>query len=258
MSGSPERDLDQVRRDWTVLGERDPLWAVLVDPATKGGRWEPAQFLAAGEREVASSLELVASAGLPTTGGRALDFGCGAGRLTQALAGRYGEAVGVDVSPTMLQAAAQLDTAGRCTFVANDTTDLSQFADGGFDLALSSLVLQHVPPALAEGYLAELVRVVRPGGAVVVLVATRPVPGVRGWLSTHAPLALLRAGQRLVLRYPAPMRMHTTDEATVRRAAARHGGRVVAVREETEHSPDWAFARYVLTRDGNGGPTGGT
>jgi hypothetical protein len=40
--------LDQVARDWTALGQADPLWAVLVHPAGKGGRWDVDDFLATG------------------------------------------------------------------------------------------------------------------------------------------------------------------------------------------------------------------
>src|SRR3954447_8717775 len=93
---------DQVRADWTRLGAEDPLWAVLVDPDKRGGRWDAEEFLAVGRRDVEAHRQWLARLGLPTTWSTALDFGCGAGRLTQALAAHADEVIGVDVSAPML------------------------------------------------------------------------------------------------------------------------------------------------------------
>ncbi|RCV47080.1 methyltransferase domain-containing protein, partial [Marinitenerispora sediminis] len=57
---------------------------------------------------------------------------------------------------------------GRIEFRLHDAPDLGAFEDASFDLVYTDLVLQHLPPALARGYLAEFTRVVRPGGALVV------------------------------------------------------------------------------------------
>jgi hypothetical protein len=44
--------LAELSRDWTRLGLEDPLWAVFVDPARRGGRWQLDDFLAAGRAEI--------------------------------------------------------------------------------------------------------------------------------------------------------------------------------------------------------------
>jgi hypothetical protein len=53
------------RRDWEELAEHDPLWAVLSDPARKGGRWDVGEFLETGEREAEETLAAAAELGRP-------------------------------------------------------------------------------------------------------------------------------------------------------------------------------------------------
>ena len=69
--------LEDVRRDWTTLGEQDPLWAVYVAPGTKGGGWDIDAFFATGANEVTRSLSRARELGLLVGQGTGLDFGCG-------------------------------------------------------------------------------------------------------------------------------------------------------------------------------------
>lgn len=237
------RELDEVRRDWTALGEADPLWAVLVRP----GGWELDEFLATGRRDVAATMAWLAELGLPTRFERALDFGCGVGRLSQALAEYAGEVLGVDISSPMLEVARRIDrTASRCTFVHNDSPDLGRFPDGQFDLVYSVLVLQHLPRPVIDAYLAELLRVLRPGGTVVIQMPTRTLWTVRGVAWRVAPFPLLRWVQRRLLGYPAPMRMTVVSDVDLTRTLSRLGGRVVASRADPSDSKDFRLTRYVI------------
>lgn len=242
------RDLERLRLDWTRLGAEDPLWAVLIRPGTRHGGWDPDAFLATGRDEVGTALDRLERLGALPRLGRVLDFGCGAGRATQALADHAGEVIGVDVSEPMLAAARRLDRDGRCTFVLNQSADLSGFADASFDLVYSSLVLQHLPPALARSYLAELTRVLRPGGAMAVQVATRPTLSLKGVLFRFAPQPLLRFGQRRILRYPAPMRMHGISAADFAGTIARYGGRLLDSVEDTTYGGHWIYHRHFAVR----------
>jgi len=186
--------------------------------------------------------------GLAPAGERALDFGCGAGRLTIALADRVRSAVGVDISEPMLAKARDLDTAHRCTFVRNDGADLAQFDDSSFDVVMSSLVLQHLPPPLARGYLAELVRLLRSGGALVVQLVTAPDRSVRGLAVRVLPLRAVRFVQRRVLRYPAPMNMHPMSRAELEAVVTAAGGRLVDAVDEPMYGGNWRYTRYYVTR----------
>lgn len=241
--------LEQLQRDWTRLGAADPYWAVCVARGKKRGRWDIDDLMRTGSVEIAAAMDWLDELGIAVPLRRVLDFGSGVGRLSQALADCAEEVTGVDISPTMISAAQELDTSGgRCQFVLNTEPDLRRFADGGFDLVYSSLVLQHLPRQHIAGFLGEFLRVTRPGGVVIVQTATRPLRTARGLLWRYAPNRLLRLAQRVVLRYPAPMRMTGFGADEVRAVAEAHGGVVAASRDDHSLSPDWVCTRYVLRR----------
>lgn len=241
--------LDQVSRDWHRLGAEDPLWAVLMRPGTKHGQWQVDEFLETGREEVAAALDHLSSLGVEPGHDRALDFGCGAGRVTQALADRFDTVVGVDVSEPMLAKARELDrTDGRCTFVRNTADDLSMFPDDEFDLAYSSLVIQHLPPAEGRRFVSEMARVVRPAGAVIVQVASRPKRNVKGLLFRYAPNSLLRFGQRHVLGYPAPMRMQAVSADDLAASLGHHRVVVLDRVEDRTYGGHWSYHRYFAVK----------
>jgi ubiquinone/menaquinone biosynthesis C-methylase UbiE len=100
----------------------------------------------------------------------ALDFGCGLGRLTRALAPHFGRTIGLDVAPTMIEEARELDDGGSgAEFVLHEHEDLRAIESGSVDFVSCLLVLQHLPTRGAiETYLREFVRVLSPGGVAVV------------------------------------------------------------------------------------------
>jgi ubiquinone/menaquinone biosynthesis C-methylase UbiE len=100
-------------------------------------------------------------------GHRVLDAGCGSGPLSAALRAKGAVITGFDASPEMIKLARQRLGEDAMLHVA----DLNQplpFADGSFDDVLASLVLHYVPDWTAP--LAELRRVLKPGGRLVVSV----------------------------------------------------------------------------------------
>jgi SAM-dependent methyltransferase len=241
--------MDEVRRDWAVLGAEDPLWAVLMKPGTRHGAWDVDQFLATGRDEVDTSLDHLARLGVHGPFGTALDLGAGAGRLTQALAAHSEHVVGLDISAPMLDTARRLDrTGGRCEFLLNERDDLSVLGARRFDLVYSSLVLQHLPPAAGRAMLAELGRVTAPGGALVVQVAGRPTRSVKGLLFRHAPHRLLRLGQQRLLGYPAPMRMTAMPGDVVRPILVAAGLELLDVTQDDTYGGHWTYDRYFARK----------
>jgi ubiquinone/menaquinone biosynthesis C-methylase UbiE len=109
----------------------------------------------------------------PSGDERALDSGTGSGALAFALAPHVREVVGVDIVPELLeQARKRAERFPNATFVEGDSTKLS-FEYGSFDLAGTLRTLHHIPrPELA---MAELVRVTRPRGRVLVVDQIAPV-----------------------------------------------------------------------------------
>jgi SAM-dependent methyltransferase len=249
--GASARALNDLRSDWTRLGEADPLWAVCVDPARKGGRWDLREFNATGRAEITSALEYLDRLGLCRRRERALDFGCGVGRLTVALAAEFGEATGVDISRPMLEQAARINGAdGRCRYVHNDSADLRAFPDASFDLVYSSLVLQHIPPALARGYVAEFVRVLRPGGAIMILVPVAHARTLRGVVYAFAPHQVTGWIQRRLFGYPAAMRMHTLPARRVRQIVEPLGATLADSVPHPGYGGHWRMALHIVTRRG--------
>src|SRR2546423_9892356 len=102
---------------------------------------------------------------------RALDVGCGAGALALALAPLVREVVGVDRVPELLELARER-APRNATFVEADATHLP-YSNGEFDLAGTLRTLHHV--TRPELVLAELARVTRPGGRVLVIDQLAPV-----------------------------------------------------------------------------------
>jgi SAM-dependent methyltransferase len=228
------------------LAAEDPLWAVLTDPARRGGRWTPEEFLATGEEEIAAVLAEAEVLGLPERHGSALDFGCGGGRLTRALSFRFDEAVGVDISDEMVRVARRLNAdRSNCVFVVNDAPDLGLFESGRFDFVYSTIVLQHVPGrALALRYVRELVRVLADGGLAVFQVPQRLALLRRLQLARRLYATGRRLGvpdRTLLARTPlTPMRMLALPERYVRTAVAGAGGAVLRV--------DADSGRYFVAR----------
>lgn len=160
--------MDRYRKQWEALGAHDPYWAVLTDPAGKGGSWDRQAFFASGEAEVGRMLATLARLDATPRPGVALDFGCGVGRLSRALARRFDCVIGIDVAASMLdEARAQHGACGNIRFVHNTATDLACIGDASVDLVYSSIVLQHMPAARQLAYIAEFCRVLGPGGVAV-------------------------------------------------------------------------------------------
>src|SRR6478735_1318334 len=101
-------------------------------------------------------------------GARWLDVACGPGLVARGLAPRVGEVHGVDMTPAMVDVARREAAAERLSnavFSVGDATALD-FADATFDGAVTRFSLHHIP--LPGRVVAEMARVVRPGGAVIV------------------------------------------------------------------------------------------
>jgi len=174
----------------------------------------------------------IAAHAFPLRRGRALDFGCGVGRLTQALCRYFDECDGVDIAPSMIELARKYDRPWRrlwyevvrlwnawrsgrdrladswpgfarllkrkeCRYAVNDSGNLSLFGDDTFDLIYSRLVLQHMKPEYSQNYIREFLRVLAPGGLVIFQIPSRPL------LECESPYkACIQAEQRSLMAEP--------------------------------------------------------
>jgi 2-polyprenyl-3-methyl-5-hydroxy-6-metoxy-1,4-benzoquinol methylase len=161
-------NLRSTKRHWEKFARTDPLWAVLTDDDKKGNQWRVEEFFQTGVDSVAAEIKGLLVNCPDMKFGAALDFGCGVGRLSQALAGHYQRVVGVDISEKMLEHARSYNKHGaKVEYVLNTRDDLGQLASDQFDLVYSVITLQHMEPRYARRYIAEFVRVAAPGGVIL-------------------------------------------------------------------------------------------
>jgi ubiquinone/menaquinone biosynthesis C-methylase UbiE len=270
--------LRQLRENWEKLGERDAMWAILSRPDKKGGKWDEESFFQTGQKDVNGLLSEIAARGFALDRGTALDFGCGIGRLTQALCAHFQKCYGIDISSTMLSQAVHYNRFGSaCTYVQNDASDLRCFDSDSFDFIYSHLVLQHTPPEASKQYIAEFVRVLKPGGLLIFQApserrqmesnaaaparVSEPVtppsrPGVLDRLKDF----LARLADSVKPKHPDPtprepterleqlIEMHGVPRTEVLQIIQAAGGNMIEVQAYNSAGPEWASFRYWVTK----------
>jgi len=250
--GQSAKNLRALQQVWDDLARRDPLWAVLTAPDKRGKGWDPAEFCQTGVDAVEGILAEVRARGLAIRRGRALDFGCGVGRLTQALARHLDEVWGVDIAPAMIELANSYNRFGeRCRYVVNETGDLSRFPDNHFDFVLSLITLQHMPPDSAKAYLKEFVRVLAPGGVLVFQVAGEPIEpqsdhSLRGTLRRLVPGPVLKAYRTIKRGHR--IEMYGVPREEVTKLLQEYGATLVAALGDTSAGREWTSFHYLAQK----------
>ena len=220
--------LKHVQRTYEKLGEEAPLYAVLSE---HGFSQDPESVFATGREAIAAELEYVRGLDLELGVGRALDFGCGVGRLSQALCTTFERVDGIDISDSMIRKAQEFNRYGdRCNYQVNVNDDLRLFEDEQFDFVYSNITLQHIPPQYALRYIAEFIRVLRPGGIALFHVPSgKPHrPGSIGAKLYTLRRVWLRRLWKRVRGRPA-VDMHYIGKEVVQDTIADNGGRLVDV-----------------------------
>jgi SAM-dependent methyltransferase len=159
-------------------------------------RWTGWDWSARGEEWTASpdwTQALIDDVLLPTIppGGTVLEIGPGGGRWSAVLAPRAERLVLVDVTPRVLELCRErLGDLPHVAYVRSHGSDLPGVADGSVDAVWSFDVFVHVAPLDQAGYLAELARVLRPGGVAAIHHAdgrnNGALPSRAGW---RAPMS---------------------------------------------------------------------
>jgi SAM-dependent methyltransferase len=212
--------LQELQRNWEGFAKSDPLWSICTDPQKRNNLWDKQEFFATGANEVDTVLSYVRSLGFALDpAAPVLDFGCGVGRLTRALARHFHGCWGVDISPTMIQLAQDYNKDFRhCHFSLNVTDSLGQFAPDYFGFIYTSIVFQHIERNLVEGYLRGLIRILTPRGLFVFQIPDRDARGtIQKWRSK----ARLRSRLKNVVSSRSEpalcMEMHCFSEKEIRK-----------------------------------------
>jgi SAM-dependent methyltransferase len=153
-----------MKQEWNARARENAMHYI----ASGRDEWDADEFYASGAENirdlVVSELELLTGGRDPRTL-RALDIGCGMGRLTRALGAIFGEAHGVDVSGEMVDRGNnQLAHVRNVQLHETNGVDFALFEDASFDFVFSFIVFQHVPSREAVvSNLREAHRVLKPG-----------------------------------------------------------------------------------------------
>jgi len=210
------RDTDA---DWRAIGRSQPFWGVVSQDEYRAENLTEANveaFYLSGIADAADIVRRIKAATGEQPRGRALDFGCGAGRLAEAMAAYVDRVTGYDVSPGMLETARS--RGGRASYV-------DALPDGPFDWINSYIVFQHIPPERGLLLMEQLFARLSPGGVVTLQVtvwreARHEPPPPTGWRKWLGPL--LRAARVARLKRGTIL-MHDYDLSAVVRLLNRAG-----------------------------------
>jgi ubiquinone/menaquinone biosynthesis C-methylase UbiE len=157
--------LSQMRTDWNGRARENARHYV----ASGKTDWSDEEFFDSGratvQAEILADMTNICQGRDPKQM-RILEIGCGAGRVTRALADLFGEVHAVDVSDEMIiQAKLALIDKSNAHVYLNNGEDLSVLPPVTFDFAFSCIVFQHIPSLrVIESYVREVQRVLRAGG----------------------------------------------------------------------------------------------
>ncbi|MEJ5370001.1 MAG: class I SAM-dependent methyltransferase [Bryobacteraceae bacterium] len=159
-----ERTLDKMRQDWDERARENARFYV----NTERTDWTDEDFFESGRRTVQEEIltdMINICQGKDPKQMKVIEIGCGAGRVTRALAELFGEVHAVDVSGEMVALAREaLADLPNAHVYQNNGMDLSVLPPGPYDFAFSSIVFQHIPSReIIENYVREVHRLLRPG-----------------------------------------------------------------------------------------------
>ena len=171
------RMVHHIATEWRQYGKDAPHWSVLT-----GDEFKPEQisdniekFYATGRDHVQDMLNPISRSGFDISRfNRVMDFGCGVGRLTLALAPIADRIIGVDISPPHLALAK--DRATHIEDINVEFVSINEVDDilslGKFNLIISFIALQHNPPPVISKILSNLLSSLANGGFAIIQVPT--------------------------------------------------------------------------------------
>lgn len=216
-------DLNELARYWDAFGKSDPFWAIVSWPGKEGGKWDTEEFFLTGVHDLEP---IIQSAGL-TSREMALDFGCGVGRLSQAMTRYFKHVIGVDISPVMINLAEKYNRFGeRCQYQVCE--NLKHFRDNTFDFILTILVLQHIEPKYSKNYIRDFVRILKPGGKLVFQIPSEPIQTYH----EHNPKS--------------PIEMYGVPKIEILKLLDQ--GTVLNIQDASDFTPGWRGFLYWITK----------
>ncbi|MEN6292829.1 MAG: class I SAM-dependent methyltransferase, partial [Methanobacterium sp.] len=164
-------DFEDLKKNWNGLAKNNALWAI----KTEKKEWGFEEFFKTGIIDIDNLINNLNTLKINISNNKALDFGCGVGRLTQGLSNYFECVYGVDISKTMINKANEFNINefnNKCIFLLNESETLALFDDDEFDLVYSNITLQHMDPKYSKSYVEEFLRITKPDGVIVFNIAS--------------------------------------------------------------------------------------
>jgi len=160
------KSLKELQKEWNTFGKVNPQWAILNK---KGKKVSLTEFFKFGQEKISKVFDYLKSKDISINKeGKTLDFGCGIGRLTQALAPHFDRTYGIDISPSMIELANKYNKyPKKVEYILNDKDNLFIFKDDTFDFIYTNIVLQHIPKKYIFSYIKEFLRILKPNGILL-------------------------------------------------------------------------------------------
>lgn len=235
--------MDDRKQLWEEIGTSEAYWAVATHDKFRAENLNSElkeDFLESGREHIEevwqTFRELLSRYLRPE---RAIDYGCGVGRLVIPLAKHSEQAIGVDISSAMLMEAKQNAEAAGCSNIELQTVDefiCDEAAE--YDLVHTYIVLQHIDPAIGYSVIERLLERLKGGGYAMIHTTFkdtspffgrmrarvyRDVPGV------HRALNLIRG------RHVPFVPVYTYDIERVRKIFAEYRCETL-LEKDTDHS----------------------
>ena len=167
----------KAEEQWRRFGEVDPYYGVLTEDRYRRENLDEAAreaFFGSGQEAIDGLVARMQELGQPQHWTRAMDFGCGVGRLLVPLADRADQVVGVDVSPEMLaEARRSCEARGVDNVLLLEAHRLGELS-ADFDLITSYIVFQHIPSRTGYELTRRLTALLAPGGVAMLHFALTP------------------------------------------------------------------------------------
>lgn len=228
---------DHVKKTWTLLGEVDPMWAVLSISKFKSlNKTEIVEdFYETGKADAELIKKTFIRNGYNLNSvKKVVEYGCGMGRVTTHLASIFDQVIGLDIAESMLSYARdRVSDQGfdNCKFeLIQDISSIENMPS--FDLFFSQIVLQHSPPPVISKVIECALKAVNPGGFLLFQIPTY-IPNynfnVTKYLSDSSPFM-----------HPSnSYEMHAMSQAHIFKMVKDAGGLVLEIYEDGKMGPHY-------------------
>jgi len=246
-------NITKLEKNWNRFGQIDPMWAILSINGTKGNKWNIDKFFNSGKHEIDTVMKQIKSLGLNIQNETALDFGCGIGRLTQALAIYFNKVSGVDIAESMIDQANKHNQQGeKCKFYQNNTDNLSIFHNSSFDFIYTNITLQHIEPKYSKKYISDFIRILKPNGLLVFQIPSERVAvdfkkrNIHTIIKSLLPIYIIRSiGQ--IKNFSTPiMEMHCISKEEITNLIEENDAKILFAIPYSGSGEEWHSFLYFV------------